>query len=954
MSIAEKQRLKVYRRAAWSDGWIEMPSLACVSATVRVAPGVSTAEFRWKYGDNQQPGETAFTPEGPYDADGEFLQVRTSGSPETVVFTGIVDVGAQSPDGFSDGVERGDQVFSAFGLEHLLDRIQISGAQTKPTDAEDAATVAIDWTPAFNVHRKRGLALRGNRSHTTTDGAYAFAGSTEAATGAVWTHLDVVRYLFENHVGASPVAWSLNETDAFLALANLKTSSRLEGLSVRAALNRLIPRAWGFGWQVAVDGQTVSLEVFSGLDSQLSVGGVTFPANNASAAFSADTDARDTVTIRESSAERVDRIVVQGARVVTCFSLSAADGTLEAGWTAAQETAYKAGTGTPADDAALHDAARTVDKLAPVYARFRVPRAWDGRAGNGVGGGSMQYAFPSVSNTGVLNVNAEKRGARMDHEFSRHLPLQKGYDYSATPPAYSGPTDEDPEFEPMMAFILDTTFLDGNGDPAPRWLMADRAEAVLDELSRANAQVRPDDSDLAVWVRYNLQHALAKTHWSGAADSRVDPDGDGWGTDWEDLIVTVAAEVDARLRVVQDVEGVEQVQRTMVIEVPDAEMWALLPGTVVGVDVADGSLKRASAWKVLRDDSEGLRLIAALAERWFGHPRRAASIVSKDLTRYFAPGTMLTPILSGDLGSPMGVVTSVSWDGVALTATTQTEFMELDPVDLAKGLGFCDGYESGHDLARSLVRTEREVRELRAGASQVTARQVPPGPFEGDIEVDGICFLDPANPDDASGDVREVGGDARVTIAATGADAYTLYRDTATAKDVLLHFNRKAPAGSYLSFRLIMDVLWQAVIVDPATYPCDGNFVIRVDFDEVVDNFDVADDGSVDPPKNTFNGPPTYGTNHYGEWWGYSTIDHAGDTAMLFTGKTGAAIPASGTETTGDTSTGMILPVSGHGLRIRVREWRQYQNPPTDGYLKLQSANCLCTLIVGSTNAAAY
>jgi hypothetical protein len=196
------------------------------------------------------------------------------------------------------------------------------------------------------------------------------------------------------------------------------------------------------------------------------------------------------------------------------------------------------------------------------------------------------------------------------------------------------------------------------------------------------------------------------------------------------MIVTVALETDERLRVIQDITALGEFGRVLVISVPEAEYWRILGGTVVGVGT-NGALQHMQGSMILRDDSATLRLIAALAAEICGSERQAISVTSRTLTDYKPLGTLLTSNMTSALGSTVhGVVTSVSWDGRALTALTRTEFMELDFVSLATGLLTTAGYNSRHDLARAVKNHERAIAEIRRDTANMDVRREPPRPFD--------------------------------------------------------------------------------------------------------------------------------------------------------------------------------------------------------------------------------
>jgi len=204
------------------------------------------------------------------------------------------------------------------------------------------------------------------------------------------------------------------------------------------------------------------------------------------------------------------------------------------------------------------------------------------------------------------------------------------------------------------------------------------------------AQVRAEDREMAFSVAMRPRYVLAKNHWTGAEPASRPP-----GFDYEDLVATVCLEADEHLRVVESSSGKPNAEfdRTLVIDIPDAELWIVAKGTVVGVDAA-GALQRlylASGDRVkIRDDSSRLRAIAKLAIQWHGVPRYAGNVAINRLAPSNEVGWLIQTVTGGS-GQSFDVnscVTKRAWDFVEGRTELDTEWWGLDwkriaPVNLA-------------------------------------------------------------------------------------------------------------------------------------------------------------------------------------------------------------------------------------------------------------------------------
>jgi hypothetical protein len=390
------------------------------------------------------------------------------------------------------------------------------------------------------------------------------------------------------------------------------------------------------------------------------VGGYTLPANGEKVSFRLDDAidvARATLTIDDTI--RVDRIIVQGQRIRSMFHLSHRDGTLEKAWTSGEETAYESG----ADSlwAEKNDAARAADEFHRVFQMFRIPASWDWMMHTGVSGASN--ANPALTKDGALQAGTKGSHWNAGRAFERELPIEK-----------TGlASDREPEYQPPIALAY-VTIRTPTGGTESIWVPIHKPG--VDDLHPG--YLRMVDREQAIEIQTSPNHTLALNHWSSIAGATQ------WApvTDWQDIRVCVCARTDTRVKVEARTgedsgDTASTSERTKVIQVDDAELWYVVPGTVYGVDNGNPITHNGG---VVRDDTPRLRAIAAFAKAWYGQDR--ASITLTLQAKVYAGLPVLSYVKDAssstqrkDVGT---VVTSRSWNFVNRTTTIRTQHAEID------------------------------------------------------------------------------------------------------------------------------------------------------------------------------------------------------------------------------------------------------------------------------------
>lgn len=667
---------RAFVKKHWGDAWEAPAFLQPLRVTDAAAPSTPEATLLHRYGELLLAGDAGWTVREAKDYTDWYVKIEIV-SPTAVetVFVGVfADLGS-SPDAKSEGNDpSGTAEVGAYGLAHLLDRIEIRDSVV--TDGGEITTVAR--VLPFNASDRFGLDLVGNRSAIQYDGRHLF----DAKNGDTWSNLDVIRYLLKLAAEETGIPWSVE--GQFEDLAKIVMAHDFSGQSVFDALNRLIDRRRGYVWDVVESNGKAAVHVRPVFGTPVSVGDISLSANAQAVQLLFNDVAYARPQVRIVAATRYDRIVVEGERIKSCFTVSFRDGTLEPDWTDEQAEAYADAT----DDDRKHDRFRRV------YRRFRLPKDWEWKAGNGAGGGKNNVAI-SAGDDGTLLPDVRSNQFRRGKSFLQQIPILIEDDGSEDGTVGPG------EYLPPLVIAR-------TDDDEAKFYQVDNG---ADDVSAAH--VRTVNGDLAFEIQPKINHVYAKNHFDAEA---VNETGVEAAVDYESLIATVCVDLDTRLRVVEKLG--DQVRRTRTIRVEGAEAWVIAPGTVTGI--AEGKLTRHSGKRVLRDDSKRLRVVAAAAKAWYGEPRAAIEVSLQTIFTVCPLCSYVTQAVFGADEKQIGtVVTSREFDFENRTTRIQTGYWELDFASMSG--------QSGQSFA-----SEADgIGSLRQQVANVPARLARPGGGEG-------------------------------------------------------------------------------------------------------------------------------------------------------------------------------------------------------------------------------
>jgi len=694
-----------------SGNWNTVPYLWPNRYRNSAAPEVSVANLTYDFGTIKRTDRAASSEYAPLeDLHGQYVRIQTDyeGAVETNFFGVIETVETRV---LSNVRKTGRQKITAYGVGHLLDRVPIDRAFHEETFG---GTEEFAWTPAFNRRDRFGGQVFGNRSAQAIgqSASHVFHKYPDHEKADVWTNTDIIRYLLANFA----------PTDLVLVLAGqivlssiVEVHKATKWRSLWDALNQLIDRKRGLGFTIDFDDeqQTTWLRVFTIAKEEIVVGSATLPANETQQEFQLPTSLPfvhlvDEIPFKETILNRASKIIVRGQRIKSTGTFGFPDFTLEGGWRRAgpkpPKSQYKdallKGDDDAPDSQRDKDLKRTASFYGGLWTRFIAPKDFFWRVGDGLGDEQRTnlavhpFGDGSISPLGTTHWNGHKK-------FLRQTPFLVGWDYTVDPPVRNAANeDSQPEYESMMVFINDTwTSVDGLQNHAPTQQSYRIDRIAIDRVKSVG--YRPLDDVMGFELSVHPIHYFAGDELRIADSTFVETSPE---FDYNELVCTATVETDVRQFIeveIKDTPGATD--RTIVVDVPDAEFWYVAPNTAIDTKLAivetgnrlTDPYVRANGGKsmVLRDDKEKLEGIAAFMQAWHQVNRQAVRIPIHRARNWIPVGTLITNITSvNEIKEVNTVVTSITTsfpegaDGGEANTTIETGWAALDSASLASRL----------------------------------------------------------------------------------------------------------------------------------------------------------------------------------------------------------------------------------------------------------------------------
>lgn len=722
----------VCTKEAWDDEWVPDEYTRCTQATWVAGPDVDQADLHYQWGSIKRENEDDYADYERLDWQDRYIQVQLATKSEgvgkargrnmTPVFTGIGEDDHSLY--FGDGTS-GDQTVKAFGAAHILDRWHLAYGYV----LDNGSVLKLGYMPKFNEKGQWGRALQGNRSSIENPEAqssydYVFLHSNKP-NAAIWNAKQVIDYVlgFSPYIDVMPVVLT-GQTDA---LELIKAVWDPHGKTCMQFINEIISRKYGLGFSVELNEgageggmDLIEINVFTLIDEEVTIGDDVFPANENVITLVGETEypgwhLPEPVAVRTTSLNEYSDIEVRGARVKVCFSVSFGNETLLEGWTPTLQDKYNAADGcTNPNDAQLADNVRESARFKDVYRKFVIPYDFGWQVGWGTAETDPNNENDELSNIAPLTKpdgtvtfdEEEEDDSEGIHRFAsvygkelfRDLPFLKGVDYADIDdegePKSENATDANPEYRPMFAWVYDDQFGASHG---PSKVLVNGADGEtlnwyyrLDNLTKTfqgqtgvhDGHVRAVDREMALEVSAGKNHYFALGTFDPATNkSMSNPD-----FDYTRIGATVFVETDAHLFVHKQFNEENELNRTLIIEVPDCEYWYAHPSTTI--DIKEGELVTIYEGNcVIRDDGDKLRSIANIYFLWYGKKRRPVQLGMRELTLDFRVGDFIDKLEYVD-GQPEvnTPVTAVTWDFDHQATSTETAYVQLDGMGMAEGV----------------------------------------------------------------------------------------------------------------------------------------------------------------------------------------------------------------------------------------------------------------------------
>ncbi len=508
---------------------------------------------------------------------------------------------------------------SASGLGSLLDGCQITGWQKI---ADGGYPAPINSPPTANISIQEGDVI-GNAvilSSGDDTGRTVFARFPEEcgkSASNYWSRMSLLRHITRFcHAGNIP-AINIDIDSAlntFLADTTTPEVFDLRDMTLKGALDALLPRSRGIGWSLLpeADGEwTVS--VYTHDEDGTFVGEAA--ANPGIDIVASDYTPMD-IQYTESALDNYEQVVIEGEPIVVAGTVSFNDNNLITGWSSDQSDAYLVGASASGDyddldddkkRAQANDNIRESPSLEGVFSRYLLKQDASGNLLRNVPaatGSGESFAFvPDVS----WNLNGTTHEYYLlcsDASTSSRAPYFPTARVLRQIPWPVGIANDGTDFRDFEAisrpqYLKPGAFRyllsPGDSDESVQWLNLQILSTDDVGKKRGVPDIRPDDRAAGLIVKYSPKEIMAKGHWADDAGiSPIEADGDDTpdssirSFNYQNLVLTVAVESDQKVRVSRfrdDVASEFAIRKTLVLKSDKLKCWLVGTGTILGIDI---------------------------------------------------------------------------------------------------------------------------------------------------------------------------------------------------------------------------------------------------------------------------------------------------------------------------------------------------------------------------------
>jgi len=695
--------IAVYTRAYWKNEWTPQPYMYANTLRWGSGPVRSEAVVEWRYGIGMPAGTNALATFTPQSLVGQYLRVDVAqevGEP-VLRWYGIITEDADDRHGafIVDGarIKSGVQTLIAEGLDLLLQRGFCDRSTIRKIGGGETG---INRGLTFNDPNT--FDDTGNRSWSALPPTNTYVFASDLYDANWWSSKTILEYILAHLApritGNYAIKWELSSTAKNILPTWDRPVVRAHGRDLRSIINEICDRRRNLSWRLVPEDtdadSKILLDAFPFNAYPITLpGGETVYANQNQQSIDFDRAIDARVMLRKTDHDRVDQVVVRGARRRAIVTLSNADGTLEGDWKTDDMTAYQT---LPSAISSLTDLDRkesrmaryrSEDRLQRVWSWFRLPEGWDGKVGDGKGAasGAAKIIFCKDDDEG------DETFYMAELRFERGLPKELAPD--ANPDA--SPHSLVP---PICAIQVED---DGTG--VDRWvhvedLAADTGSERMGDGGRSwDCSLKVQDDVPGVIIRVNgVKHGAGQHLIAGSQFYPISAINDKEAElDWKTIILTVMFEIDrfveARYPEDGDLPWAIESPRRLYVDIGDRGRmdWVtrgavrkLLDGKPQYRNGDTPDYQNEGEW--LRDDRPMMRDLARFLYDYHSTVRKAFTVQLRQLSGICYVGDLISTIGADEtLETVNAVVTCVSMDLIEGTTTIDTGFAEIDPIQFA-------------------------------------------------------------------------------------------------------------------------------------------------------------------------------------------------------------------------------------------------------------------------------
>lgn len=652
------KRIRVETKSNWTD--LEWDEIEVIPISMEMASahqgGMSKFVFHRPYGRIKLPSESVISDLDYMPNEQDWVRVLKDpfDVTEDILFLGRISNDTRDVHGNVESTglpPSGMQKFTCYGGDtQLFKRNFFQTVYAKDLEAVekiDQIGLVGRLIPANTWDGTDWMPNRSTSKITSEIDHYVFDN-----TGDKWTSRDLLEYFIDEFMhghnqsgvtfGVDKPKWTLSgQLEDLNNLVQYITFQETE--SVYSVLKKIIPASKGWDFVVRPKEDGYDIKVFTINADAVTYKTQTIPANPTTHSIDLSGTVRSRkITVDRSHAQCFGRIEIVANPTVTCgtFRTAAAGGTTDRLETTFDPTsgafvAYE--TTDIIGDVELADDVRRLDRFQHLFQQLVVPIENDQST---MSGGIL----PSWDES-ILTYRDNPKGFLHDgpRETLSWTPMYDTFDYSVDPPVD----------ESKSSLHVQPSFV-----PPGVWCWNINTNRYS-QVEYFDVGVQPMRNQLGVQLRAPLPHLLAGT----IIDPPLTNSNVETVLDIENSIVTLAFELDERVRLTEEIPNNSQADGVWIEQV-DVNFWIIAPETTLGFDSETAmEIKTKNDFIVVRNEMADLEMAMAGAKARYQSGRSHASFQIAGILRWIdLVGDILNAINDGtDADEIKAPITKLTW-----------------------------------------------------------------------------------------------------------------------------------------------------------------------------------------------------------------------------------------------------------------------------------------------------